>query len=154
MKVNGLLAAPPRARERPIPAVGVAGVLAAVAGGVLVTVSAAVHLRLYALGYKGLPTVGALFLAQGVAGAVLGPAVAVLRRPAACLLGAGYMAASIGGFLTALWFGLFGFRDGFYAPYAGLAFAVEVAGVVVLVGAAAALWLSWRRREEAGPVTG
>ena len=144
--MNGLLAAPPRARERPIPAVAAGGVIAALAGGVLVTVSGALHLRLYALGYRSIPTIGPLFLAQGVAGAVLGPAVAVLRRPAACLVGAGYMAASIGGFLTALWFGLFGFSDGFYAPYAGLAFTVEVAGLVLLLGATGALWLSWRRR--------
>ena len=149
--MNGLLAAPPRAHDRPFPAVAVAGVVAAVAGGVLVTAAAVIHLRLYySFGYRSIPTIGPLFLLQGIAGVVLGPAVAVLRRPAACLLGAGYMASSIGGFLTALWFGLFGFSDGFYAPYAGMAFTVEVVGLVVLLAGAAALWLSWRRRTAAG----
>lgn len=111
-------------------------VVPAAAGAGLVAASAAIHLHLYALGYDHIPTVGRLFLAQGIAGSALAVIVLAWRTPASALLGAGYMASSLGGFLTAVWFGLFGFKDSFAAPFAGWAFAVELAGLVVLVAGA------------------
>lgn len=112
-------------------------------GVALVWATAAIHLRLYAIGYDSIPTIGWLFLVQGVAGSVLGAVILLFRRLLAYVAGAGFMVASIGGFLTSIWFGLFGFRDSFAAPYAGMAVATEAAGAVVLL-TAAGLWI--RRR--------
>lgn len=113
-------------------------------GAGLVWATAALHLRLYAIGYDSIPTIGWLFLLQGMAGSILGLLILAFRHLLSYLGGAGYMASSIGGFLTSIWFGLFGFRDSFAAPYAGLAMAIEVSGAVVLL-VAAALWLRGRR---------
>lgn len=106
-------------------------------GAVLIWATAGLHLRLYAIGYDRIPTIGWLFVLQGVAGSVLGLLILAVRHPLSYLAGAGYMASSIGGFLTSIWFGLFGFRDSFAAPYAGVAMAIEVIGAVVLLVAAA-----------------
>ena len=122
----------------------------AVVGVLLIWSTAAIHLRLYAIGYDSIPTIGWLFLVQGVTGSALGVLVLASRHPLSYLAGAGYMASSIGGFLTSIWFGLFGFRDSFAAPYAGLAMAVEVSGAAVLL-TAAGLWLR-RHQVHPGPL--
>lgn len=112
--------------------------LAAVAGGALVEASAAIHLHLWAGGYRDVATIGPLFLLQGIVGVALGLAMFGLRRFVLVAAGAAYMIASIIGFLLADTVGLFGFVDSFIAPYAGMAFGVEVAGAVVMVAAVAA----------------
>lgn len=122
-----------------------ADVAAGGVGALLVWASAAVHLHLYAIGYDQIPVVGRLFLLQGLAGILTGALILALRHPLAYLGGAGYMVASLAGFLTSLWFGLFGFRDSLAAPYAGLAMATEISGGLVLV-TAAGLWMNTRRR--------
>jgi hypothetical protein len=117
-------------------------------GALLIWGTAAIHLRLYAIGYNSIPTIGWLFLLQGVAGSALGVLILVFRHLLAYLGGAGYMASSIGGFLTSIWVGLFGFRDSFAAPYAGLAIAAEISGFAALL-VAAGLWL-WRHQGHLG----
>lgn len=111
---------------------------AAVVGAALVEASAAIHLHLWAAGYRDVATIGPLFLVQGIVGVALGLAVIGLRRWALVATGAAYMVASIVGFLLADTVGLFGFVDSFVAPYAGMAFGVEVAGAALMAGAAAA----------------
>lgn len=117
---------------------GPAFTAAAVAGAALVEASAAIHLHLWAAGYRDIATIGPLFLAQGIVGVALGLAVVALRRYVLVAAGAAYMVASIVGFLLADTVGLFGFVDSFVAPYAGMAFALEVAGAVVMAAAVVA----------------
>ncbi|MDA8039299.1 MAG: hypothetical protein M0Z69_09100 [Actinomycetota bacterium] len=113
-------------------------------GACLVAGSAAIHLHLWAAGYRTVPTIGPLFLVQGASGIVLGVLMVVFRRAIAALAGAGFLAATAGGFLISVSRGLFGFHDTFAAPLATLSLAIESGGVVVLVVAAALLRSSRR----------
>ena len=127
---------PSRRLEVPVGALGVG----------LLWATAAVHLHLYAIGYRSIAVIGWLFLVQGIIGSVLGLAILAFRHLLVYLGGTAYMAASIGGFVTSIWLGLFGFRDSFAAPFAGVAMALEVSGAVVFL-IAAGLWLrghQWR----------
>ena len=72
-----------------------------------------------------------MFLAQSVAGLVLGLAVIAIRRIWVAIVGAGFSVATMGGFLISVESGLFGFTDSWSAPFAHVAFAVEIATVVV-----------------------
>jgi hypothetical protein len=83
------------------------------------------------MGYRTIPTIGPLFLMQGLAGALLAVVVVFTRRLLMVVTAAGFMIATIGGFLVSIYFGLFGFMDTLAAPYAGLSLGVEIAGVVV-----------------------
>ena len=69
--------------------------------GLLIWV-AAIHIHLWSEGYRDIRTVGALFLADAVVGFVLGAALLVWRRPLAGLLGAGFMASTLGGLIVSL----------------------------------------------------
>ncbi|HUC04194.1 MAG TPA: hypothetical protein VL961_02270 [Acidimicrobiales bacterium] len=120
-----------------------AATAAYVLGALLVVWSAYIHFHLWdSVGYRTIPTVGALFVVQSVVGLVLGLGVAVVRRAWLALSGAGFVAGTLGGFLltVSLPKGLFGFKDSWSAPFARQAFGIEVAALVVLlVGAALCL---------------
>ena len=94
--------------------------------------SGAIHLQLWEMGYRTIPTIGPLFLLQGIAGVLLAVLLLLWRRLLVVAAGAGFMVATIGGLLVSVNFGLFGFRDTFAAPYAGLSLVLESAGAVVL----------------------
>jgi hypothetical protein len=98
--------------------------------------SAAVHLHLWLDGYSGIATIGPLFLMQAIGGFILAATILVLRRPVIALAGAGYLLATMVGFLLSVNVGLFGFQDTWSAPLATTAFAVEVVGSVLLLAAA------------------
>ena len=115
-----------------------------VGGALLVLASAWVHLHLWTDGYRDIPTVGPMFLGQAVAGFVLGPLVVAVRRWPIGALGALFLAATAGGLVVSATVGLFGFRDHFGAPYAGLSLLVEGCGAAVL--AVATLTTLRRRR--------
>jgi len=66
----------------------------------------------------------------------------------------GFVASTIGGFLVSVSVGLFGFEDGWSAPYAGGAFAVEIAALVVLATGGSLGYLGSRRGPGTGPPTG
>jgi hypothetical protein len=109
--------------------------LTLLAGAALAATSGAIHLHLWAdLGYRTIPTIGPLFLFQGIAGVVLAVALAASRRLLAAAATAAFMVATIGGFLLSDYVGLFGFSDTLAAPWAGMALAVEIAGAMVLAG--------------------
>jgi hypothetical protein len=110
----------------------------AVGGGLLVW-SAAIHYHLWSEpdGYRSIATIGPLFLLQSIAGLVIGVGVAVVRRLWAALLGIGFAAATVAGFLVSVTHGLFGFKESWLAPFATEAFAIEVAAAVLLVIAGA-----------------
>ena len=104
-------------------------------GGLLLIGSAIIHLQLWSIGYRHIPTIGALFLLQGLTGIVLAVAVAVTRRAPVALAGALFAVGTIGGLVVSVEVGLFGFRDRFSAPYAASSLVVESAAFFALVAA-------------------
>jgi hypothetical protein len=113
--------------------------LGLVIGSVLLAASSATHLKLWSMGYRTIPTIGPLFLAQGIAAASLAMLLILSRRLAIVVLAVGFLIATIAGLLLNVNFGLFGFMDTLAAPYAGLSLGVESAGVAVLGLVAAVL---------------
>ncbi|HWC38277.1 MAG TPA: hypothetical protein VG476_07100 [Acidimicrobiales bacterium] len=113
-------------------------------GAALVATTGAIHLHLWAAGYRTIPTIGPLFLFQGIAGASIAVAVVVARRLLAVVAAAGFLVATIGGLLLSVYVGLFGFMDTLAAPFAGVSLAVESIGAVVL--ACGAIMLLMGRR--------
>jgi hypothetical protein len=101
-------------------------------GSALLATSGAIHLHLWAMGYRTIPTIGPLFLIQGLAGAAMAILLAVSRRLLIVVTAAGFMVATIGGYLISIYVGLFGFMDTLAAPFAAVSLGVESAGAVVL----------------------
>ncbi|HVT65632.1 MAG TPA: hypothetical protein VHD81_10795 [Mycobacteriales bacterium] len=116
-----------------------------IAGRVLIAaalgVMAGIHLQLYSTyGYKALPTIGALFLTNGIAGSLL--CLAILGVPSryvglAALASAGLLAGTLAGFVVALHHPLFGFQDSIHAPHAWTALIDEAVGALIAIGLAA-----------------
>jgi hypothetical protein len=106
-------------------------------GAVLLVLSAVVHLHLWSQSYQHIPTIGPLFLIQGIIGIVLAALVTVFRRLLVLAGAALFAIGTIGGLLLSVYVGLFGFRDSLSAPYALTSLTVEAITVVVLAGAAA-----------------
>ena len=102
-------------------------------GALLVATSAVIHLHLWSDGYRHIPTIGPLFLAQGVVGLGLALALVVTRRVLVVAAAVGYMLASIGALVVSDVHGLFGLRDTLAVPYARSSLVVEIAGSGVLV---------------------
>lgn len=113
-----------------------ATVVAKVAMAALAGTIAGIHLDLWAsYGYRHIPTIGPLFLLNGIAGAVL--AVACLATPSrivalAWLSTAGYAVATLVAALISLNGKLFGFSESTGAPLLAPSLAVE--GAAVLAG--------------------
>ena len=105
-------------------------------GALLVAGSAVIHLHLWSTGYRHIPTIGPLFLVQGIAGLLAAVAVGVARHPLVAAATALFVAGTIGGLVLSVEVGLFGFRDSFSAPWATTSLVVEGAAVVVLATAA------------------
>jgi hypothetical protein len=117
-------------------------------GAALVAWSAAIHLHLWQVGYRNIPTIGPLFLLQAIGGFVVAAVVAGVRRLIPALMGIGLLASTLGGLVLSAEVGLFGFRDSFDAPFAHVSLLVEIAGIVVL-SAACALRVARGRRTSA-----
>jgi hypothetical protein len=119
-----------------------AAVTAAILAGAACTVgSGVIHLYLWgeSNGYREIPTIGPLFLAQGIVAIVLGLLTAAARRLAVVLAAAGLLAATAVGLVISVEAGIFGFRETWDAPYALTSLYVEIAGAVLLLAAAWAL---------------
>ena len=125
-----------------------------IAGAALLIASASIHLDLYLTGYRTIPTIGWLFLLQVIAAFVLAVAVIAVRSWLADAAGAGFLVATLGGYLLSVWVGLFGFRE--VRTTAGIvAGIIEVAAFAALAALAAmpssrsaAAWS--RRKQPAG----
>ena len=128
--------------------------LLTLAGSLLVAGSAVVHYYLWASqGYRHIPTIGPLFIAQAAVGVVLAIGTVALRKLLLVLAELGYALSSAGGLIISVNFGLFGWQESMSAPYAGLALGVEFAAAAVLIPAALLLarrWLTGRKTSAAG----
>lgn len=128
------------------PALRWAANVVAVAGAVLVLLSALIHLKIYG-NYEHISVIGPLFLAQGIVGILLALALGVFRRLGLILAGAAFLIATAVGLLLSVNFGLFGFKDSLLVPYAKSSLIEEFVGGAVLLIAAALVLASrpWRR---------
>jgi hypothetical protein len=118
--------------------------LGAVVGAALLACSSAIHLHLWWDGYRSIPTIGPLFLVQGIVGIALAVGVVVLRRPCALAGGALFALGTMGGLLASVNVGLFGFRDSLSAPWAVESLALEAVAAGALAVAAAMVVRSGR----------
>jgi hypothetical protein len=111
------------------------------AGAVCLAGSGVIHLYLWGkqYGYKDVPTIGPLFIIQGIAAILVAVGVIVTRRVGVLLVGAGMLFASVVALVLAVYVGLFGFKDSWLAPYAWTSFYEELAGGVLLLAAAGVL---------------
>jgi predicted lipoprotein with Yx(FWY)xxD motif len=106
------------------------------AGALLLAVSACIHLDLYLTGYRSIPTIGWLFLVQFIVAFVLAAAVLVTHSWVAAAASAGFALSTLGAYLLAVWFGLFGFKE--IRTRAGIAAGlIEVAAFATLALAVA-----------------
>jgi len=92
-----------------------------------------IHLHLWLLGYRHIPTNGPLFLLDAVAGFILAAIMLAWPRPLAGLLAAGYTAATLGALLISLSVGLFGFRESGSASYVTESLIIETITVLALI---------------------
>jgi len=129
-------------------------ILIAVGAG-LAVYSGYIHLYLWGrqpYPYSAIPTIGPLFLLQGIVAILIGVLVVVTRRFFAVLLGAGLMVVSVAALVIDVEVGMFGFQDSWQVPYATSTLYVEIVGAVLLLLAAGVLaWpsvagRSWRSR--------
>jgi len=86
-------------------------VILRVVGSGLLIATAAIHLDLYLTGYRTIPTIGWLFLAQVIVAFLLAAAVLASGSRIVAAAGAGFAVAILGGYLLSLWVGLFGFTE-------------------------------------------
>ena len=108
-----------------------------VAGAMLLSVSAGIHLDLYLTGYRTIPTIGWLFLLQFIGGFTLAIAVLVTHSRLAVAASAAFALSTLSAYLLAVWIGLFGFKE--VRTRAGIAAGlIEVAAFATLALAAAA----------------
>jgi hypothetical protein len=113
--------------------------LLAVAGVAMLAWSAVIHLQLWADGYRDIPSIGPLFLAQGVGCIALGLVILVFRWLALLAAGAVTLAATAAGLLVSVHVGLLGYRESLAVPYAMLSLQVEFTGAAVLLAGAVLL---------------
>jgi len=113
--------------------------LLAVAGAALLVWSSVIHLMLWSDGYRDIPTIGPLFIIQGIAGIVIAVALAIFRVLALIAAGAVTLAATAIGLLVSVHMALFGFQESLAVPYARSSLVVEFAGAALLVIAAACI---------------
>jgi hypothetical protein len=101
--------------------------------------------------YSAIPTIGPLFLLQGIVALVIGVLVIAARRFFAVLLGAGLMVVSVAALVIDVEVGMFGFQDSWQVPYATSTLYEEIVGAVLLLIAAGVLaWPTVARRSWRG----
>lgn len=116
-----------------------------IAGGAACTVgSGVIHLYLWGkqYGYRDIPTIGPLFLIQGIVAILMGLIVIASRQVGVLLVAAALLVASVIALVLAIEVGLLGFKDSWLAPYAWTTFYEEIVGGVLLLAAAGVLFYS------------
>jgi hypothetical protein len=104
------------------------GVGLLVGGALAAAGTAVIHLHLWLDGYRSIPKIGPLFMANVVIGFALALTAILWRRWPVAVAGALFLAATAGGLLFSASHGLFGFRESLGAPWAGASLVVEIAG--------------------------
>jgi hypothetical protein len=112
-----------------------------------VLISAYVHLKEWIDGYRHVHVIGPLFLVNVVAGVVIAVLLLVWRHWLAPFLALGFGGSTLGGFVIAAQWGLFGTHEKWQGPYVWTAAVAEA--VVIL---AALYLLAAERRTAAVPV--
>jgi hypothetical protein len=119
-----------------------------IAGGAACAVySGYIHLYLWGrqqFPYRDIPTIGPLFLIQGIAAIVIGLLVIVSRRLGAVLVGAGMLVFCAAALVIDVEVGMFGFKDSWSVPYVKSTLYEEIVGAVLLLVAAGAMARSGR----------
>jgi hypothetical protein len=127
---------------------GRVAVTVVIAGGAACAVySGYIHLYLWGreqFPYRDIPTIGPLFLLQGIVAIVIGLLVVISRRVGALLLGAGVLVVSVAALVIDVEVGMFGFKDSWSVPYAKSTLYEEIVGAVLLLAAACVLTWSGR----------
>jgi hypothetical protein len=113
--------------------------LLVVDGGLLLA-SGAIHLNLWDIAYRHVPTLGPLFLVQVIAAFVIGITTIATRHALALVAGAGLCAGTILGFILVRTVGLFGFKLGFSSGEANTVLVIEAIAVVLLLVTAVLMW--------------
>lgn len=94
-----------------------------------VVVSAYVHLKLWSDGMRHVHVIGPLFLVNVVAGAVIAVLLVTWHHWLAPLLALGFGASTLGGFVIAATWGLFGDHEKWQGPYVWCAAASELVAI-------------------------
>ena len=102
-----------------------------ISGGGLLFVTGVIHLDLYVTGYRTVPTIGGLFLLQVIFSFGFAIAVLVWDSRLVAAASAGFVMATLMGYLLSLRIGLFGFRE-VRTTLGLLASVVEIIGFAVL----------------------
>jgi predicted lipoprotein with Yx(FWY)xxD motif len=82
-----------------------------IAGAALLVATGSIHLDLYLTGYRTIPTIGWMFLLQVIAAFLLAAVIVLTGSWLAAAAGAGLAVSTLGGYLLAMWVGLFGFTE-------------------------------------------
>jgi len=113
-----------------------------IAGGAACAVySGYIHLYLWGrqqFPYRDIPTIGPLFLIQGIVAILIGLLV-ITRRLGAVLAGAGLLVVSVAALVIDVEVGMFGFKDSWSVPYVKTTLYEEILGAVLLLVAAVAM---------------
>jgi hypothetical protein len=133
--IMALLLRSPRVIAVPSTRLIVTGLI--VVGALLTAISGVIHLFLYGnYGYKVLPTIGPLFVAQGIVAILFALVVLSTRWLAAVVATAGLLISTAAGLLITIYVGLFNFKEIWSAPWAVTSFVEELVGGVLLLIAA------------------
>jgi hypothetical protein len=108
-------------------------------GGLLIA-SGVIHLHLWDIAYRNVPTLGPLFLVQVIAAFVIGLTIIATRHVLALVAGAGLAAGTILGFILVRTVGLFGFKLAFSSGLANTVLVIEAVAVVLLCATALVMW--------------
>lgn len=121
------------------------------AGSLLVVGSAVLHFDLWwHHGYRNIPTIGPLFLAQAVVGVLLALWTSVSRKLLLLLAEAGFALSTAGGLIISVNFSLFNWQETMSGP-SWLSLAFEFAAAAVLLSSSVLLALSMAEAARARP---
>lgn len=102
------------------------------AAATLVLAGGAIHLSLYLDGYRSIPRIGVVFVANVVAAVVLAGALALRPMRASALAALSFSGATMVAFLLSRTTGLLGFMEAGWDTKSASAFAIEALTIAVL----------------------
>jgi len=109
-----------------------------------------VHLHLWQVGYRHIPTIGPLFLLAAVGTVIIAVAMLVWPSRFVGLLGFGAVMGILAGLIVSINVGLFGFTESSSAPFAVESIVLEMAAAITLAGwVAVDLMMESRQTERA-----